>query len=231
MNGFIYGYPELPRAVEIIVGLSEEQFQVIREAVASPEGYEPQLNRCEEIAKRLKAKITARDVFHLLTSLRLLYSQLRRWETQKRDTVSALEEFFLVTDLQDKLGQDPSLAYKRLNELVSKNPVLERRRKLRWLQTGILDNAVDFSSFVDLRPRFTDDRSSFEEFVPVVIFRVVTDVEYGEDRAHVFQLTLDGLGKLRAAVDDIEKKLSGLRRDETILKRLHEGVTKEEEDD
>ena len=63
MNGFIYGYPELPRAVEIIVGLSEEEFQVIREAVASPEGYEPQLNRCEEIAKRLKAKIAARDVF------------------------------------------------------------------------------------------------------------------------------------------------------------------------
>ena len=228
MDDFHFGFPELPEALKAIVKLNEDQFELLRGAVSGPAGYDQSLQRCEELARTLNSDLELSDVWKILSSLRFLYYRAREWAS--RDMMEALREFFVIADLEESLGDDPKRGYNRLKELLSRNPALERKRKLRWLQIGILPTATTFASFVDIRPNFTDDRSVVEDLVPVVIFRVDTDTDINADRAHVFQLTIDGLAKLRVAVEDIEKKLASLRADKALLDRLHETSLDDVED-
>src|SRR5207245_14315 len=178
--------------------LDDSQYQTLRAAVSSPSAFGRGLARCEEIAGRLGGRITPRDVSHILASLSFLYDRLREWESSQAGTGrDALREFLAVTRLDSALGDDEGRGFRRLLELTEKNPAIERRSKLRWLRTGILDTASQFASFVDIRPRFSDDRSEVLEFVPVVILRVVVHSDFGEDRTCAFQLPSDSLAELR----------------------------------
>ena len=101
--------------------------------------------------------------------------------------------------------------YQRLSRLVSENPVTEVYYKNQWLQTGLVDTATDFDSFVDLRPRFSDDMSGVEEFIPVVIFRAIVENDRGEEKSHVFQLSEDGVDALRLTLEIIDRQLGALK--------------------
>jgi hypothetical protein len=228
---FYYGYPELPQAFEIISQLSDTEFQKLRDLVTTADAYDFNAERVAIIKKELGKNLTAGDILQTLASLRFLYTRFRRWEIEKRDTTKALREYLSFADLQEKSGDDPERFYKRIAELVAANPILERRRKLNWLAKGILETASDFSSFVDLRPRFSDDRKIIEEFLPTIIFRVFVQSDRGEDRSHVFQVNADGLAKLKAAVEDIERKLEALKTDESVLPRLASDLPGPLEDD
>lgn len=226
MSGF-FNYSSLLSAVEAISRLNEEQYATLRGAASSVDGYDHPLSRCNEIAKELGGDFDASKVFQLLISLEFLYDRLREWESQERDGGKSLREFLEVTGFLKQLDQNRG-AYERLSGLIVKNPALERRKKLRRLRTGLLDTATGFASFVDIRPRFADDRSALEELVPVVILRVTTesDVE-GSARSPVFQLSLAGVQKLRHVLDDIEKKLKALKKDPSLGDRLNVETSEE----
>jgi hypothetical protein len=209
-------FPDLPEALKSIASLHDDQFKVLQEAVLSPDGFDVSVERCRSIAEKLK--IDAQQVGTLLSSLEFLYLRSREWVAQGRDVVTALREFALFADLEKHFDKQSQLS--RLETLLSRNPSLERRRKIKWLQTGILNTATAFASFVELRPSYTEDRATIEEFIPVIIFRIITESGLGEDNEHIFQLTPDGLVKLRAAIDDMEKKLKSLQADKNITDRL-----------
>ena len=166
-----------------------------------------------------------------MVSLEFLYDYLREWEKREGDAQKSLHEFLEATGANAKLGADQNAGYQKLARLLARNDALERLRKLRKLRTGLLDTAVAFSSFVDIRPRFAEDRSSLEELVPMIILSVVTRSESESDRSPVFQLDLGGLAKLRATLDDIDKKLRVLREDKQISDRLNLDVPQREEDE
>lgn len=228
IRGFTYGWAgPSPQALEQMAQLSEAQFNVLREAVTGPEGFDLSLGRCEALATQLKSDLKTRDVFRLLSSLRFFYDRCRDWERGARDSATALREFIQLAGLFEDLGDG---VIKRLLELTVKNPTVERRQKLRWLRTGILDTAVNFASFVDVRPRISEDRREIEGLVPVVILRINTESESGEPKSHIFQLTLEGLTKLRAVVEDVEKKLKLVNTDPVFGPRMEKEVTTEEEE-
>jgi len=224
-----FGFPPLQDTLQLISKLDEKQFQALLDEVVSPAGFNRDLARCESLAKRLQASLETSGVFHLLASLRFLYDRCRDWEKSQRDTEAALNEFLEVTGLRRKLGDPLGPGYDRLIKLTEKNSAVERQRKIRWLRTGILDTAVDFASFVDIRPRISDDRKKIEELIPIVIFRVMTESEVGQDKAHVFQLTKEGVFKLRAVVEDIENKLAAVSDDPSLGPGLHAAVTHDKE--
>lgn len=230
-EGFVYGLSRLPWALEKIAGLDERQFQVLRDAVTGPAGFDRKLVRCEVLADQLKADLKPSDVFHLLLPLRFLYDRCRDWEKDGRETGAALREFLELTGLDEHLGKEPGPALKRLLELTAKNPEIERRRKLRWLRTGILETAVEFASFVDIRPRISDDRSAIQGLVPVVIFRIATESESGGEESYVFQLPQEGVSKLRAVLEDIEKKLKLVESDPLFGGRFEREISKHEDEE
>lgn len=227
MDETFFPYMPLPDSLEQIAKLREEKFKLLFETVSGPQGFERSLERCASLAESL-GEGNASDAFHLLSSINFLYRRCRNWETSERDVSAALREFLGVTDLQSAFGDNFEAGFKRLLQLVEPNPAVERKRKLRWLRTGILDNAINFSSFVDLRPSFSEDRKTIEEIIPSIILRIVTESDHGPDQAHVFQLTEDGLNKLRRTIDDISQKLSVVLGDEDLKRRIYKGNQREE---
>jgi len=196
--------------------LGDDQFNVLATAVAGPDAFARPIGRCTAISQKLNGKLSASEVFSVLGSLAFLYDRCREWEGLDRDGKEMLDQFLQLTGMQKDEG-DRTLP--RLLRLVGKNQAFQRRRKLRWLQTGILPTAVGFASFVDLRPRFEEDRSLVKEFVPMVIFRVMVESEY-EQQPQVFQLNVEGIAKLRAVLDDIDKKLLAVKADSSFSERL-----------
>jgi hypothetical protein len=229
MSGF-FNYSSLVSSVETIARLNEQHYETLRDAISSADGYDHSLSRCNELAKKLNGEFDASKIFELLVSLEFLYDRLRGWEVQERDADKSLREFLEVTGLFKKLETEKN-GYEKLSRLVAKNTALERRKKLNRLRTGILDTATEFSSFVDIRPRFADDRSALEELVPVVILRVTTESD-GEKsaRSPVFQLSLAGVRKLRRALDDVDNKLKALKTDRALGERLNLESSDEETD-
>jgi hypothetical protein len=218
MDDFLPYFPELHVALRTIVSLNDEQYKVPQEAISGPEGFAVTAERCRVLATRLQTG--SPQVATLISSLEFLYQRSREWVSQRRDVLTALRDFFSLADLEKHLGDQQSLGYTRLGALLVKNPIVERQRKIKWLQTGILETATAFASFVELRPNYTDDRAEIEEFVPVTIFRIVTESDLTEDHEHIFQLTPEGLQKLREAIDDVENKLKNLYADKSVAERV-----------
>jgi hypothetical protein len=85
---------------------------------------------------------------------------------------------------------------------------------------GVLESATSFGSFVDLRPNYAQDRNSIEEFLPVIVFRVSTEADDGNERSYAFQMTPASLMELKSVIDDTFHKLSSLTNDSTLSRRL-----------
>jgi hypothetical protein len=230
MDEMFMSFPPLQRAAEIIARLSDQQFTTLKEAVAGPEAFNHTLRRCQSLAEKLQGNIDASEIFNVLSALSFLYDHVREWEESQGRSAGILE-FLEFAGIRRKLGDSEAVGIRRLTELTARNVFIERRRKLRWLRTGILDTAINFSSFLDLRPNITVDRSRIDELVPVIIFRVVVDSEYGTERSYLFQLTTEGHTKLKATIDDLDKKLALVSSDASLSGRLLSVTPSELDDD
>lgn len=210
MEEVFFGFPPLPKALQRVSELEDAQYDTLLAEIGGPNGFSLAEPRVTAVANSL-----ARDeneVLDLLQSLDFLYDRCREWETADDDFGPPLRSFLRATRLWGTLGPNADASFDRLTRLLEPNPILEQRRKLRWLRTGILDTAVEFASFVDLRPDFSKDRSEVRGLVPVVLLRVRTESDLERDRSHVFQLTIDGVRKLSKALEDIDRKLDAIGR-------------------
>lgn len=205
-------FPPLGHVVEQIAALTAEQFAALHRSVSGEKAYDYSQERLQSLRQELGGDQSGPDVselFFLLSALDFLYNRLGEWDISGRGRQAELNEFIGVTGLVPKEASDE--ARRRLVALVQDNPFLERRRKLQWLRTGILETAVEFASFVDIRPAFDKSRSLIEDSVLAIVLRIGTELHGGDDRAHVFQLTEEGLSKLKEVVEDIEKKLTTIK--------------------
>lgn len=222
MEEFFLGFPPLASSFETLAGLNDEDYSFLLAEVRGPNAFARDISRCSQLAEKVQLEI--HQIFHLLVSLQFLYDRCRDWEKSDKSIESELLEFLEITQLRKKLW-DNTEKHQRLLDLLQRNPTLERRRKLTWLRTGILDTAVEFASFVDLRPTFSDDRSSVEDLVPIAILKVVARSDSGEDKIHIIQLTSSGLKQLRNTIRDIEAKLSCIAKDSSLNQRLESTST------
>jgi hypothetical protein len=205
-------FPYYGVAASKVLELDDSQFEALRRAVAGETAFSRSRARLEALQAELGGTFTVSEVFYLLVSLEELYDQLREWtKGGGRSREEELAEFVEVTGFLRDAGDRQDEARRRLLALTQENPALEHKRKLHWLRTGILETAVEFASFVDLRPSFDETRNTIDDVVASVVLRVGTETSGGDNRSHVFQLTDDGLVKLKAIVDDIEKKLATIK--------------------
>lgn len=224
-----YGFPPLPETFEYLAKQSDADFNTLRQAISGPDGFSRSINRCRQLARELGNEISTNTVFNLIISLRYLYDNSREWEEAGRDVRVALDEYFELTGLKTILGDDVNDSfYDRVLSFIEKNPVVERARKRRRLQAGILDTATGFSSFVDLRPQLSEDKTEIEELIPVIIFQAETEAQEKEGtKTHVFQLTLESLKKLKDTIGDIERKLETVK-DNPRLRAFLQSLSSEE---
>ncbi len=206
--------PPLPDALGQIAKFDPDQFAALLDAVSTEEGFGRGRERCERLSQTLGLDDPV-TVFGVLASLSFLYEGPGQRPSDDQEYFESLREFLKSSELWSNLGKDPEAAFDRLIRLLQRNSSVDTSRKIQWLKTGILPNAISFASFVDLRPNFSEDRESIDSVVPVVVFSIETD-EDGEESSHVFQLSEAGIKKFEDALQDVSKKLSALRNDPRV---------------
>jgi hypothetical protein len=210
MNEFLYDERPLPQVLRQLASLSDEQFNILSRAVRGSEGFDDRYGRCKRLSADLGAGLNAHDVFKMLGSLWYLKSRLHDWR-DAADIGSATDELFEFLGLDRQLGEDLDDQLKgRLVEILDHSPEQAVRDEVHRLRTGILDTVIDFDSFVDLRPRFSEDLSSVEEFIPVVVLGIAVEKDFGPEESYVFQLSPEGIESLRAVLEDVDDRLAAL---------------------
>jgi hypothetical protein len=134
-----------------------------------------------------------------------LYDHLGEDREDELSPADSLIELFSSIETLDAATVD-SVAPKMVL-LLGQTAAADEVSKLVRLETGFLPHAIGFSSFVDLRPDFTDDRAEIRQFVTVIQFRITTQNANGEEATHTFQLTSEALHQLGEAVEDTQAKL------------------------
>ena len=192
-------------------------FEKFSQAIASKLAFTTDKKRCEKLAGEVGAR--SDDVAVLLSLLSSLYDRLRDLEESNSENANIGSDFIdellsaesAEDDDADGLKSDEVAILKvRLPVVLLKNPNVKEAEKVSRLKFGFLKNAIGFSSFVDMRPNFTDGYSSFKGIVPVTQIRIATDADNPSDREFIFQCNRDALHKLKKVVADAELKLDSL---------------------
>ncbi len=201
-----------------IAAASEEQFANFLAAVNSRKGFRDEDKRCDELSKILD--ISSSDVGILLNVLRGIYIRFRSLEKRGASFDDLFGSF-----VKEGLGQDKveletpdnsNQLVVRLSKLFQKSESLDEAEKLNRLRKGFLDGAVTFSSFVDLRPNYTDDRKKIVGYLPIVQLRISTDSDDASKQNTVFHLDSKAIDELAETIEDIKLKMKALANREEL---------------
>lgn len=194
--------------------LSEEQFDHLLAEVQGPDGFRLESReRRDRLGARLS--LTPNRVGDLLSVLNSIYLHMnpranhqseRRREGSILELIGGLEYLPSLPNAAEFL---PKIA-KRLQAITTRSPHVEKLRKINRLRQGFHPNALSFSSMVDLRPDYSDDRSRIESLVPVIQLRITTDAETQDRRQLVFQISVERLGDLESMLADVRAKVKCL---------------------
>jgi hypothetical protein len=195
---------------DFVSSLPDPDFQTFQSHISGPDAFDTDKERCERVAADLRVQPSTVGV--VVSALAFLYSQVQRaGQDSPKELVNEV-----VRGVTDEDPSEHAVLVDRLVALLRRNENADTFRKLQRLRTGFLENATGFSSFLDLRPNFNDDRSQIVGLVPIVQFRVSTDADDPAKQALIFQLDERGLKRLKEAVESAERKLDTLLAHSTI---------------
>lgn len=147
---------------------------------------------------------------HLLSAISFLYRQLRPSPDQTQDDLrQQVDE--VIDDIKLTGDVDRDILSQRLAKLLTFRPTHHTYMKVARLEEGFLARVLNVASYVDLRPSFSEDRTSIEGVVPLVQLLISTASPRNFEAHCVFQLDLEGLEKLRAAIRDIDAKIAAIK--------------------
>ncbi len=190
-----------------IGNLPHEVYQKLRQHISSEFAFDDHPERIQLLARDMNTSTD--DALTILQAVEILYERVQLFppEAERRGAISD----FVGEFESDSVVGNREAIIDRLDELTVRSDAAERNKKIRRLENGFLATAQRFSSFVDLRPDFTESRDAIRGYVPVIQFRVETNSDKPLQQEMVFQLNEFGLERLRAAVDDANIKLDRLR--------------------
>jgi hypothetical protein len=207
-----------PQAVRQIVDMDDATFAALQREVIKPPAFQLTRSRIESLLPILNIDDQT-DIVSLFGGLELLHERVNTPDGEDPNPYETLKGLFKSTSLWPLLSENDEKGFKRVAALVINNEAAQRYQKRYWLETGILDTAVSFASFIDLRPNFAEDRSEVTELLPVIIFQIETDSDY-EAEALVFQMTENGLDQMIKSIEDIKLKLERVKATASLRKLL-----------
>jgi hypothetical protein len=200
--------PSFGGILKVIASFSDGDFEILAADLNGPDSFDLDRRRCARIAKVIGTDIET--TVHIVQFCGYLYGQIH-----SRD-VTASELPVVVGSLLDTYSEfaNPDQRDAVLQRMCS---VLERResaatfRKTQRLRVGFLRNALNFSSLVDLRPDFSDDKKSVQRLVPVAQLRISTDDHSEDFKDIVIQLDERSLARLKETLGEMEQKFTTLQ--------------------
>jgi hypothetical protein len=132
-----------------------------------------------------------------------------------------IEEFEIFLERHGDADARSTLAKlaEPLKRLFADRPDIVLRAKVASITSAAVPEALDFLSICDLRPVFNEERDSILEYVPVALIRILVRSETREADTLVFQVSREGVKRLREFMDRLQKKMEML---ELVRKGLME---------
>jgi hypothetical protein len=192
------------QAITLIASLDQVQFQTIERAVRSSHSFEISDQEGRQLAQA--AGLDVDTILSVFSVLAYMYGRVSA-QSLDREAIDQSVRLFLGSEVPGLDETTGELLAGRLLALLQPDPKIDALTKQRRLQAGFLRNIVQVSSFVDIRPDFSDDRVTIRGAVPVVELQIRTDAEHPVDRDIVLQLNERTLQTLKSAIEDIELKL------------------------
>lgn len=207
---------------EILASVAEfddKQFVELVQATSGPEGLSADKERCEKLASEIGVPPAA--VGYLLSALNFVYSALpAATEHGSPDSVGLNNilngiDFNIDSDRLDKIRS-------RIRTLLIDNTNISRYKKLVRLRDGFIRSAISFSSFVDLRPNFDEEKTVISSVIPIVQFRVRTNSSVDAEENIVFQMDRKAVRRLKEAVDYVSRKLDAIDASDFLINKIDE---------
>ena len=206
--------------IEVVAGLDALAFDWLLAEIRGPSAFDASKERVEVLATGIGSE--PESIGGLLNGLGYLYAQVQGKGSDQEAFSDIISELLLTVYQEDRKAIPREPAVTRLTQLLSRNTNADELRKLRRLKSGFLPNATAFSTLVDLRPNFDEERERLLAFIPILQFRVATDAEDPDEALMVFQMDIRGLAKLKTCIEEAEKKLASVRKDFRLLNHLDE---------
>jgi hypothetical protein len=208
--------PTFPEIIISIGGLSDADFETLKQ-FTNAVGFNPKSSDFEKFRNRVGENSV--DNKYLVAALAFLHERLSEITSESQQFDGVLQKFVDDVFEEKPEGQrsEKSKVFQRLSLLLQASAEHIALQKRKRLSLGFLPNALNFSSFVDLRPNFHDeDLSKPSGYVPMIQFRIRTDSGTPGLKSFVFQMDVDTLEELKKAIDRVEKKLASVESVEGI---------------
>jgi hypothetical protein len=192
-----------------LVDLDEKQFNSLHSVTSGAASFSLRKSELDTLKKTIPPSVA--DLEFLLAALTFLYSRVSELGPADESFGPLIQN--LVEEVAAEVGDslDKSKLTDRLTLLLQSNANYQSFAKIRRLTAGFLPNGISFSSFLDLRPSFTEeDEPKIVGYVPMIQFRIRTDSSTPGLKNFVFQLDREGLVEIGKAVERAEAKLKSI---------------------
>lgn len=192
-----------------IAALPQEKLDALQAAVQGESAFNRTADRCRELSSKLG--INESNVRFGLSVLEVIYDTLREDPYLSFDDSKSFRQSLIdLLESQDfASGVDAAKVGDALFPLLFSNESAGDHFKLRVLKDGFIPKASGFSSIVDARPVFSQDRNSIKKFI--VAIQVKVDLEDESSKGFVFSLTEESLDHLIQAAETARRKCALLR--------------------
>ena len=192
-----------------LVDLDDQQFDSLHLITSTAASFLLRKSELDALKKTIPPSVA--DLDFLLSALAFLYSRVSELGHGDENFGSLIQG--LVDEVAAETGDslDKTKLTDRLTLLLQSNANYQNFAKIRKLTAGFLPNGISFSSFLDLRPSFTDELDpKVVGYIPMIQFRIKTDSSTPGLKNFVFQLDRETLGEIKKAVERAEAKLKSI---------------------
>lgn len=216
--------PLSPDSLLVALGrMDEEKYSALVDSIHGADGFKSTTARCQSLSIILG--LTLGKTKDILIVLRQLYHVSNPVDSDSDQQPTPVEDVIKSFSHLASLKGDGAKEFKeiivtRVKHLTTHNDNLENWRKIRRIKSGLINNAIGFSSMVDLRPMFSSDRLSIVGLVPIIQIQIRTDAQATDEQELVFQLSQTGLRDLEKFVEDMRTKIESVKKHEKIVSLL-----------
>lgn len=199
--------PSFGSVLKIIASFSSNDFEMLASDLNGVNSFDIDRRRCERIAKTTGTD--TETAAHIVQFCGYLYGQIHS-RAVTADEIPEVVANLLDTYSEFDSDEEKAALIQRMCGILGRRQSADNFRKAQRLRLGFLRNALSFSSLVDVRPDFSDDKKSIQRLIPVAQLRISTDADAPDLKDVVVQLDERSLARLKEVVNEMEQKFATL---------------------
>lgn len=190
-----------------LLNLKPEQIKEINLLLSNKNGFNviKDDEKINSFAQKLDIKIE--DLLDILSVSYHIYKSIKEKDVSEEDLTKDLITLSkeINIELQNDILQSLKLLFKRKDQF-------EISEKVKYYKKGVIPSIYGLTSICDIRAIF-DDKLNITNYIPMVIARISTEDDVGNEEYISFQFTEKTLKDFKIFIDECLKKLKNVKKD------------------